>query len=442
MARPTKSRALAVWMNGERVGTWVTHPSASDEFRYVPRWLVGKTARPISLSMPLRSVAYKGTVVQAYFDNLLPDSRKIRDRLQHRLGAASSSAFDLLTAIGRDCAGAIQLLPDDEPAPKVRKIEGTPLTRKQIERHLTDMLSSTPGSPEENEDFRISLAGAQEKTAFLNLQGRWMKPKGATPSTHIFKLPIGTGGGGIDLSTSVENEWLCAQIVRAFGIPVASCVMEQFGDQKVLVVERFDRRMSPDRSWILRLPQEDLCQATGTPSDRKYESDGGPGIRKIMELLLGSSNASEDRVAFFKTQVLFWMLCAIDGHAKNFSLHIEARGAYRLTPRYDVMSAYPVLGNSRGNLPPRKVTMAMAVEGASRHYRWHTILARHWEETAQRCGIRSAYGSIVGDLVERTPEVVRIVSAQLPQTFPDSVATPILRGLGAASTRLGRRALI
>jgi serine/threonine-protein kinase HipA len=438
MARPTKSRALAVWMNGERVGTWVTHPSAPDEFRYVPKWLVAKAARPISLSMPLRSVAYKGTVVQAYFDNLLPDSRKIRDRLQHRLGAASSSAFDLLAEIGRDCVGAIQLLPDDEPAPKVKTIQGTALTRKQIERHLTEMLSSTPGSADENEDLRISIAGAQEKTAFLNLKGRWMKPNGATPSTHIFKLPIGTGGGGIDLSTSVENEWLCSLIVRAYGIPVATCAMEQFGDHKVLVVERFDRRMSPDKSWILRLPQEDLCQATGTPRDHKYESDGGPGIRMIMDLLLGSSHASEDRADFFRTQVLYWMLCAIDGHAKNFSLRIETGGAYCLTPRYDVMSAYPVLGNSRAKLQSRRVKMAMAAEGTNRHYRWHTILPRHWEETAQRCGIRSAYESIIGDLVERTPDVVRTVSAQLPKTFPDSVATPILKGLGAASTRLAR----
>jgi serine/threonine-protein kinase HipA len=425
-------------MNGKRVGTWITHPSAPDEFRYAPRWLDSKDSRPISLSMPLRSVAYKGEVVQAYFDNLLPDSRNIRDRLQHRFGVASSSAFDLLNAIGRDCVGAIQLLPDGEPAPKVKKIEATPFTRKQIERHLCDTLSSTPGGSDDDGDFRISIAGAQEKTAFLNWKGRWMMPKGATPSTHIFKLPIGTGGGGIDLSTSVENEWLCSQIVRAFGIPVASCTMEQFGAQKVLIVERFDRRLAPDGSWILRLPQEDLCQATGTSSDHKYESDGGPGIRKIMELLLGSSNAREDREDFFRTQVLFWMLCAIDGHAKNFSLRIESRGAYRLTPRYDVMSAYPVLGNSQGKLQSRKVKMAMAADGTSRHYRWHTILPRHWEETARRCGIGSAYVSIVGNLVERTPEVVRTVSAKLPRTFADSVATPILRGLSAASKRLGQ----
>jgi serine/threonine-protein kinase HipA len=102
-----------------------------------------------------------------------------------------------------------------------------------------------------------------------------MRPKGTTPTTHILKLPIGTGGGGIDLTTSVENEWLCAEILHEYGVPVAKCSMDRFGDQQVLVVERFDRRMSADGSWIVRVPQEDLCQATGVPSDRKYEADGG-----------------------------------------------------------------------------------------------------------------------------------------------------------------------
>src|SRR5882757_2682904 len=111
MARPSKSRALAVWMNGERVGTWVVHPAKPDEFSYAPEWLAAEAARPISLSMPLRPLEYKGAEVAAYFDNLLPDSRRIRERLQHRFGAASSRAFDLLAEIGRDCVGAIQLLP-------------------------------------------------------------------------------------------------------------------------------------------------------------------------------------------------------------------------------------------------------------------------------------------------------------------------------------------
>jgi serine/threonine-protein kinase HipA len=435
MARPSKSRALAVWMNGERVGTWMVHPAKPDEFSYAPEWLASEAARPISLSMPLRPLEYKGAEVAAYFDNLLPDSRRIRERLQHRFGAASSRAFDLLAEIGRDCVGAIQLLPDGEPAPDIRKIEGTPLAPRQVEQLLTNMLDTTAGRADENEDFRISLAGAQEKTALLRLDAKWLRPIGSTPSTHILKLPIGTGGGGIDLTTSVENEWLCTQILRAYGVPVAPCWMDRFGEQKVLVIERFDRRMSSDGKWIVRLPQEDLCQAFGVPSDRKYEADGGPGIVRIMDLLLGSSRADEDRRGFFTTQMLFWLLCAIDGHAKNFSLFLEAGGGYRLTPRYDVLSAFPVLENSRGKLAPKKVKLAMAVEGNSRHYLWHSILRRHWEETARRCGIGSVFSPMIAELIERTPAVVDSVSSRLPKDFPHSVAAPILDGLKASASR-------
>ena len=435
MARPSKSRALSVWMNGERVGTWIAHPSKGDEFRYAPEWLTAEVGRPISLSMPLRPTEYKGEIVTAYFDNLLPDSRRIRDRIQHYFGASSSSAFALLAEIGRDCVGAIQLLDESAPAPDVRAIEGTPLTRKGVERLLTDMLRATPGGAQDNDDFRISLAGAQEKTALLRLNGTWMRPTGSTPTTHILKLPIGTGGGGIDLTTSVENEWLCAEILREYGIPVARCSMDRFGEQEVLVVERFDRRISSDGARIIRLPQEDLCQATGVPSDRKYEADGGPGIRTIMDLLLGSSRADEDRRDFFKTQLLYWLLCAIDGHAKNFSLSLEAGGGYRLTPRYDILSAFPVLGRSSRMLSPKKVKMAMAAQGKSRHYLWHSILGRHWEETARRCGLGSVFRSLVEELLDRTPAVVDSVAARVPKGFPDSVASPILEGLRSSASR-------
>jgi serine/threonine-protein kinase HipA len=436
MARPSKGRTLSVWMNGERVGTWSAHPAKPDEFRYMPEWLTADGARPISLSMPLRPTEYKGEIVTAYFDNLLPDSRRIRDRIQRHFGASSSSAFDLLAQIGRDCVGAIQLLPESEPTPDVRKIEGSTLARKDVEHLLTDLLRPALGGTGENEDFRISLAGAQEKTALLRLNEKWMRPRGTTPTTHILKLPLGTGGGGIDLTTSVENEWLCAQILREYGVPVAPCWMDRFGDQRVLVVERFDRRMSSDGSWIVRLPQEDLCQATGAPSDRKYEADGGPGIRTIMGLLFGSSRADDDRRDFFKTQILYWLLCAIDGHAKNFSLFLEAGSGYRLTPRYDVLSAFPVLGTSRRMLSPKKVKMAMAVEGKNRHYLWHSILGRHWQETARRCGLGSVFRELVAELSDRTSAVVDSVSSRLPQGFPDSVASPILDGLRASASRL------
>lgn len=440
MPRPTLQRALSVWMNGERVGTWAVAPHKPDEFIYAPQWLTADAARPISLSLPLRPTGYRGAEVAAFFDNLLPESREIRTRLQQRFSLESMRPFDLLAEIGRDCVGAIQLLPEQTDPPDVRSIDTRPITASGIERHLENIVASPIGRVADDGNFRFSLAGAQEKTALTRLGDKWHVPKGVTPTTHILKLPIGTGGHGIDLSTSVENEWLCAEVFKAFGFPVAKCRMETFGGRKVLVVERFDRRLSSDGRWIVRLPAEDLCQATGSVAARKYESDGGPGIRRIMTLLLGSSQPQEDRRDFFKTQILFWMLCAIDGHAKNFSIFVQPGGAYRLTPRYDILSAHPVLGTAAGKLQPRKVKMAMAAEGTSRHYHWHSILPRHWQETARRCGIAAEFESIRQELLDRTPAVVESVGTLVPKGFPDSVASPILKGLRSAAQKLGTMA--
>ena len=204
----------------------------------------------------------------------------------------------------------------------------------------------------------------------------------------------------------------------------------------MLVVDRFDRRLSADGQWFMRLPQEDFCQATATAPALKSECDGGPGIGKIMELLLGSDRAAEDRRDFMRTQLVSWLLAAIDGHAKNFSVFLQAGGAYRLTPRYDVLSAYPVLGNGRGKLSPHKITMAMAVSGKNRHYRWKEISARHWRETARRCGF-SEMKAIMDELIARTPTVVEQASARLPRRFPAQIAETILSGTASAARRLG-----
>jgi serine/threonine-protein kinase HipA len=433
--------ALSVWMNGEHVGRWA-FSAATHEFSYEESWFASSGRRPISLSMPLHpGQTYKGAQVETFFENLLPDNRQIRERLQRRFQTPSTRAFDLLAEIGRDCVGALQLLPEGDKPRNVRQIKGEPLTDAEVERVLSATLSSAPLGQREDDanDFRISLAGAQEKTALLWHDGRWHKPLGTTPTTHIVKLPIGMGHTGIDLTTSVENEWLCSEIVRAYDIDIAHCSIQHFGQYKVLVVERFDRRLADDSSWWIRLPQEDLCQATGTPPALKYESDGGPGIRGIMNLLLGSAQSAADRRDFLRTQLVFWLLCAIDGHAKNFSLFLLPQGNYRLTPRYDVLSAYPVLGHGAGKLHPKKVKMAMAAEGTSRHYHWEKILRRHWVETARRCGMQDEVESIIEEIVAATPRALAAVGGDIPKGFPPAVADSILSGVEAAARRLGDR---
>lgn len=439
MPRPVASRQLGVWMNGERVGTW-TLRRGTHMFRYDDQWLASPTARPLSLSMPLQaSAAYTGAVVEAFFDNLLPESPSIRQRVRARFATASDQAFDLLAEVGRDCIGAVQLVPHDQSPDPVDTIQSNPLAEADVAARLRGTVGSRLGDPVGFDDFRISIAGAQEKTALLWHGGQWHLPLGSTPTTHILKLPMGlVGGMRADFSSSVENEWLCAQIARAYGLPVADCSIATFEDQKALVVTRFDRRLASAGTYWLRLPQEDFCQATGTPAALKYEADGGPGVERGMDLLLGSANALEDREIFFRSQLVFWLLCATDGHAKNFSLHIEAEGRYRLAPLYDILSAYPILGRGAGQLAPERARMAMAVRSTNRHYEWARILPRHWDATARRCGFPAERASAIRtELAAMTAQVVADVSSRLAPTFPDRVAGPIFEGMRTAAERLG-----
>ncbi len=439
MPRTSKARCLDVWMNGELIGQWKVDSQGQHEFRYVEDWVNNEGARPISLSMPLQppEVPYRGAEVESYFDNLLPESIDVRKRIRDKFGASTTLAFDLLVQIGRDCIGAVQLLPPDQHPQDVQQINGEVLDEAGVANSLRAAVSGAPLGQREEDPLRISIAGMQEKTALLLHEGEWHKPVGATPTTHIFKLPLGrVGNMQADLSTSVENEWLCAQIVREFGLPIANCEIADFEDQRVLIVERFDRRLSNDQSWWLRLPQEDMCQATGTPPADKYEADGGPGISEISNLLLGSQNAKVDRRIFFRAQVLYWMLCAVDGHAKNYSVFIERYGRYRLTPLYDVISAYPILGKSKNQLAPQKAVMAMALSGKNRHYRWGEIQPRHWLSTANKVGLSATVEEDVADLVAKTPGVIKAVGAILPENFPREVVEPVFDGLLSSAKKL------
>ncbi len=424
-------------MNGEPVGTWSVSPRGGHAFAYTAEWLASTNRRPLSLSLPLsrETDPFRGPVVEAWFDNLLPDSRAIRARIARRHGANAGQAFQLLEAIGRDCVGAVQLLPAGSPAPQVKRIEATPVTEQGIVALLDQTLNDSPLPVSEEDELRISLAGAQEKTALLLHDGHWCVPHGATPTTHIFKLPLGRVGSiQADFTTSVENEWLCSRVLAAFDLPVATCGMTSFGPHKVLVVERFDRRRFAN--WWARLPQEDFCQALGVPPEHKYESHGGPGIDAILDQLRGSQAADADRRAFLKAQLVFWLLAAPDGHAKNFSIFIEPQGRFRLTPFYDVMSAWPVIGTGPNLFDRKKLRLAMAVDGKNRHYLIDSIRRRHWNATAKRNALGLDFDPVITEVLDTLPAVLNRVAAELPAGFPAQVSGPIFAGLLAQARRL------
>ncbi len=432
-------------MNGVRVGTWHMAPHSPDTLQYDPKWVQSREGRPLSLSLPFTpgNTPHRGERVRHYFDNLLPDSPDIRARLARRYHATSTEAFDLLAQAGQDCVGALQILPHDA-SPAVASLQTRPLSNSEVAAVLRHATAATAPGFMEDDDVRISIAGAQEKTALLRLDGQWCMPQGATPTTHILKLPLGlVGGMGLDLRESVENEWLCAQILSAYGLPVAHCEPVQFEAVKALAVERFDRMWwtAPDgQQHLIRLPQEDMCQATATAPDLKYEAQGGPGIDRIMSVLAGSMTPEADKRTFFTAQVLFWMLCAPDGHAKNFSLFIRPGGRCQLTPLYDVISAYPILGNGPNQISPFKVKLAMAVRGKNAHWKINDIQRRHWLAVGARHGVVTADGqaveALLDDLVARTPEVIEKVTGKMPEGFPLPLANSILQGLAQASLRL------
>lgn len=441
MGRPSHSRTLAIWTNGQRVGTWTFNRRGEHSLQYDSERMNSPAGRPLSLSLPfIGNVALKGERVRNFFDNLLPDSETIRLRIASRFKTEGEEAFDLLQAIGRDCVGAVQLLGEDETPTHVQCITGTPLSESEMESLLIQTtLSDYLGHMEDQDDLRISLAGAQEKTALLWHQGQWMRPHGSTPTTHIFKLPIGmVGHRQADFSTSVENEWLCMNLLAEFGLPVAKTEILTFGSQKVLSVERFDRQLHSSAEWIMRLPQEDFCQVMGVPSQLKYESDGGPGLSDLAGVLKGSIQAEKDLTTLLTAQLLFWMLAAPDGHAKNFSLRVHPQGRFQLTPLYDVMSIWPVEGSGPGQFSMFKAKMAMAIQGKNKHYFFKDIQRRHFNHMAVKCFDRIGAEDVIDRILVSTPRVIDAMTTKLPKGFPVWMAESVFSGLRASAGLLER----
>ena len=437
MGRRPRHVPLRVYLNNRLVGHLTREPSGATTFRYDAGWLGRSSAIPVSLSLPLREDAYRGEPVSAVFENLLPDSPALRSRVAEKVGARGTDAYSLLAKIGRDCVGALQFIAGDDDIAPDEGISGEPVDDEQIEALLRN-LAQAPLGLNRDDDFRISVAGAQEKTALLRHEGRWLKPHGTTPTTHILKTQIGTLPNGIDLKDSVENEFYCLALAEAFGLPVNKAEMLTFGRTRALVIERFDRRWT-ESGRLIRLPQEDCCQALSFPPTLKYQADGGPGMTKILDLLKGSDTPASDQQTFLAAQILFWIIGATDGHAKNFSVFLTPGGSYRMTPLYDVLTAQPSL--DRHEITRKQMKLAMSV-GNERHYRIDGIHPRHFLQTTAAAKVPdSTTRAAIAHMVERGAHAFERVEAMLPSGFPEqlhaSVSAAALPRLRALADMMG-----
>ncbi len=303
-----------------------------------------------------------------------------------------------------------------------QEIEGELINDAQIANMLRNLTLSPLGIDDED-DFRISIAGAQEKSDLLCHDGVWKRSVGMTPTTHILKTQLGILPSGINLSGSVENEFFCMNFCRAMGLNVADVEIVDFEDVCSLVVTRFDRRWMND-GRLIRLPQEDFCQALGVPPSQKYQMDGGPSIADSIALLSASNDPAEDQRAFMKAQVLFWLLGATDGHAKNFSIALLPRGL-KMTPFYDVLSVQSAVDS--GAVLHNRMRLAMAVDG---HYRINEIVPRHYLQASKNGG----YGvRLIENIIDEVPrsvdsaikEAVENLSIGFPQELAETISTGI-----------------
>lgn len=421
-------------MNGKEIGVFSRRPSGAVEFEFSQGWLNTDKAFSISRSIPLVEGPQRGEHILAYFDNLLPDNYHVLQSLAARFSAKGTDAHSLLGAIGMDCVGALQFVTDRSQLKPPAASTFNKMTVSDVENLLAS-LKTTPLGLTTKKEFRISIAGAQEKTALLKIGKSWAEPTGVTPTTHIFKPAlgvIGMNGVNVDMSDSVANEHYCLELMRQFHLPVAQSQMAKFGDIEVLIVERFDRHIAKANT-LLRLPQEDMCQALGKPSTLKYQSDGGPGIVDILECLSGSNDPEIDQMNFFKSNVLFWLIGATDGHAKNFSLKLSPGGGYALTPLYDVLSAEPA--KSAKQLPHKYFKLAMSV-GTKKHYKIDYIHGRHFLETAMSAGLSEDFArEAISEVQERFEAAFDLAIAAMPEGFPAEMHESIY---SAAKKRLPR----
>lgn len=372
---------LDVYISGRHVGELHHLQGGKLSFSYDERWMNGRVAIPLSLSMPTIARSYDGKVVEAFLWGLLPDNEQTIGRWAQRFQVSARNPFALLRHVGRDCAGAVQFLPRGTELSRGETFE--PLTDAQIGDRLRDLRRDGAATRRLGDPGQFSLAGAQAKTAFHRdaTTGQWGIPREDTPTTHIFKPPMP------HLHGHTENEHFCLQLAGMLGLDAAHSQVLEFAGEKAIVVTRYDRRLVDGRT--IRIHQEDMCQALSVMPTRKYENQGGPGIATIATRVLSASNdPTRDRQAFMQANIFNWIIGGTDAHAKNYSMLLGAQGEARLAPFYDLSSILPHLGEGEIQAGTRDLRLAMKID---RVYPIDEVTPRHWERCASSAKVGSEF---------------------------------------------------
>ncbi len=423
------ARHLVVLLEGVSVGQVFSDNRGRLRFVYEESWRLAADAYPLSLSMPLGLAEHTHTIVDAFLWGLLPDNALVLDSWGRQFQVSPRNPFTLLQNVGEDCAGAAQFVrPERLEALHAKKTENVEwLSERGVAERLRTLRSDHSAWRLERDTGQFSLAGAQPKTALLLEKGRWGIPSGRTPTTHILKPPAG------QFRAFIENEYLCLQLASRLGFPMANSRIVRFEDETALVIERFDR-VHTAKGWV-RIHQEDLCQASGIPPTRKYQSEGGPSVEDIVAILRAHSTSANDDVITFIDAVAFnWLIAGTDAHAKNYGILIGP-ARVRLAPLYDIASILPY-----PQFDLNRVKLAMKV---AERYRARDIGRREWLKVARQLGLNAdvlmeRIGRMAEAIVDLAPEIgSEMNGAGLASTTVDRLVTRLVGRARWGLARLG-----
>lgn len=405
------SSELLVYLDGGYLGQLTQTRQGSLGFAYDPGHRERAQPTPLSLSMPVMAGNHPNRVVRAFLEGLLPDNQAVRERWGSTFGVSANNPFALLRHVGRDAAGAVQILPPGEASADAAERTGDIawLTDEEfldIVRGLAEHSDWDPG----RQAGRWSLAGAQSKVALYRdpATERWGIPQDATPTTHIIKPAI----PGLD--NHHINEVLCQRAATELGLAAASCELVDLGNVHAIVSTRYDRRRNSS-GQLRRVHQEDLCQALAVHPSQKYQADGGPGIGEVADLFtrLGVADRRATAQRFFDGLAYNVLIGGNDAHAKNYSMLLQGQRA-QLAPLYDLASAvaYP---------SDRPLEASMKV-GAHRIMR--EISTNDWARAGQRLGLGAdAAVSRVRELRNSLPTALNAAVASLPASAQGRAAS-------------------
>jgi serine/threonine-protein kinase HipA len=361
---------LIALLAGKEVGRVRRTANGRLSFVYDDGWRSAPNAFPLSLSMPVAASEHGAAFVEAFLWGLLPDNEFVLDRWARKFQVSARNVFALLSNVGEDCAGAVQfVVPDRLDAVRSGDEDKVDwLDEHDVAERLRTLREDHSAWRLPRDKGQFSLAGAQPKTALLFKDARWGVPSGRIPTTHILKPPTGQFDG------HAENEHICLALARSVGLPAARSQVLRFEDEIAIAVERYDRVQVGNQ--IVRVHQEDVCQALGVSPTQKYQNEKGPSPETIIALLRTQSSDRSTDVSTFVDALMFnWLVAGTDAHAKNYSLLLAAGPRVRLAPLYDIASILPY-----DNFDRHKLKLAMKIGG---EYHLNQIGPRQWLKFAQ-----------------------------------------------------------